>query len=111
MSAPDQIQRLEKAMRSAAPEVALPRLAAALRDEGVSQADLYILFKRFQTESSGADTHHEAIADTMDLIWSGPWARGDALFPSELKLGNECSRTQNLQQRTPITVLSRIISH
>src|SRR5271170_6041420 len=86
MSAPEHIQRFEEAMRSAAPAVVLFQLAASLRDEGVSQADLFVLFQKYQTETSGDDPRYDAIVDTMDLIWSGPWARGNALFPSELQL-------------------------
>jgi hypothetical protein len=28
---------------------------------------------------------YDAIADDMDLIWSGPWAKGRELFKSEIR--------------------------
>ena len=80
---PAHILRFETALRSAKPAEALYQLALALRDEGVSQLDLYLLFERFQILTpEGCDDDH--ITDTMDYIWSGPWAKGNGLFPEEL---------------------------
>ena len=71
-------------MRSAKPAEALYELAVSLRDEGMSQAELYALFEKFQVETSGEDPRYDAIVDTMDLISSGPWAKGRGLFSTEL---------------------------
>lgn len=84
MVLPEHIQRFETALRSGNPAEEIPRLAASLRDEGVSQGELYVLFERFLTENSGNDPTYDAIADSMDLIWSGPWTKGKGLFPTEL---------------------------
>ena len=71
-------------MRSASPVEAPHALAVSLRDEGMPQAELYALFEKFQVETSGEDPKYDAIVDTMDLISSGPWAKGRGLFSTEL---------------------------
>ena len=72
-------------MRAANPAGALYDLAVTLREEGTSQLDLYALYQKFQVQTSGDDPRYDAIVDTMDLIHGGPWAKGHALFPTELE--------------------------
>jgi hypothetical protein len=85
VSAPEHIERFEKAMRAANPAGALYDLAVTLREEGASQLDLYALYQKFQVQTSGDDPRYDAIVDTMDLIHGGTWAKGHALFPTELE--------------------------
>jgi hypothetical protein len=84
MKSPEHIQRFENALASASPGEELPRLAVALRDEGVSQIELYDLFAHFQIATPGDDPKYDAIVDTMELIYGGPWAKGHGLFATEL---------------------------
>ena len=77
------------------PADALYGLAVALRDEGMSQTDLYALFQKFQVQTSGEDPRYDAIADTMDVICGGPWARGRALFSTELEAADMKSEWPN----------------
>src|SRR4051812_7491256 len=67
--------RLETALRGKEPSRAAYELARALRDEGMTQADLYRLFDEFRsTHQSDADeTVYDAVLDTMDFIvgWCG----------------------------------------
>jgi hypothetical protein len=81
---PEHIQFFEKALSSENPAQELSRLAITLRDEGVSQVELYGLFEHFQIATSGDDPRYDAIVDTMELICGGPWAKGHGLFPTEL---------------------------
>ena len=81
---PEHIRRFEVAVSSANVYQELWELALALRDEGVSQIDLWSLFERFFTATAGDDPLYDAIADTMDLIYGGPWAKGNGLYDSEL---------------------------
>jgi hypothetical protein len=80
---PAHIRRFEGALRSEKPADALYQLALALREEGVSQLDLYLLFERFQILSPEGE-NDDAITDTMDLIGGGPWAKGHGLFAEEI---------------------------
>jgi hypothetical protein len=75
----DTVQRFRNAMRSKNPKAALHSLAASLRDEGMSQSDLYSLFQRFQIETSPDDPWYDNIVDIMDIIDGGPWAKGRKL--------------------------------
>jgi hypothetical protein len=84
MNRPEHIQRFEESFRSKNPAEELYRLAVSLRDEGISQIELYGLFEHFQIAISGDDPRYDAIVDTMDLIYGGPWAKGHGLFTTEL---------------------------
>jgi len=84
MSRPEYLQRFEKARVSANPEQELYELAVALRDEGVPQIELYLLFEDFYLLSQTERQVTEAILDTMDLIYGGQFAAGRALYPHEL---------------------------
>jgi len=84
MKRTDHIRRFEEAFHSLNPPEELYRLAVSLRDEGVPQIDIYALFEQFQIATSGDDPRFDAIADTMDLIYAGPWAKGHGLFATEL---------------------------
>lgn len=68
-----------------APHESLFQLARHLRDGGLSQASLYSLFSYFQQRLSPEDPRYDAVADNMDLVCGGPWAKGHALFPTELE--------------------------
>jgi len=51
MSATKHVQAFEEALRSPNPTEELYRLAVSLRDQGLSQFELYLLFERFQIAS------------------------------------------------------------
>ena len=76
--------RFDQALADAQPHVTLRALAMSLKAEGVSQIAIYRLFAEYQVKTDGNDPHYDAIVDTMDLIWSGSWAKGGALFDTEL---------------------------
>ena len=80
-------RRLQAALRpdQPPPSVAtLVALAQALRDEGMTQPALYRLFQAEHARSDLDEPRLEALAETMDLIWGGGWAKGHALFEQEL---------------------------
>lgn len=80
-------RRLQAALQPDQPAptaAALKKLAHALRDEGMSQAELYRLFQAEHARSDLDEPRLEALAETMDLIWGGGWAKGHALFEQEL---------------------------
>ena len=95
MCRPEHVQRIETALASSNPERELHQLAVALRDEGVSQIDLYLLFERFCRPDKAAHPKPDAILDTLDLIYGGRFAKGKALYPQELdeKAINDFRRT------------------
>ena len=80
----DACVRLIEALNSDDPSSAVFHLAHSLRDEGMGQVAMYRLFAEQQLRLSGNDPRYDAVVDTMDLIWGGPWARGGALFDEEL---------------------------
>ena len=84
MSQPEHIQRIEKARSSANPEQKLRQLAVALRDEGVSQVELYLLFERFCQLNPSELPKPDAMLDTLDMIYGGRFAKGRALYSHEL---------------------------
>lgn len=81
---PEHIQRFEAAFCSKTPAEELHRFAVSLRDEGVAQIEVYMLFEHFQISTSADDPKYDAIADTMELIFGGPWAKGRDIFPKAL---------------------------
>ena len=78
------MQCFEKALESESPESQLWELAHSLRDEGVSQLDLYSLYEHYHLLSQDNDRKADAITDTMDIIWGGGWAKGRELYSHEL---------------------------
>jgi hypothetical protein len=76
--------KFEQALGSLDPAARLYQLATTLRDEGVSQIDLYTLFSHYLQKTSGEDPLYDAIADPMDIIHGGPWAKGRDLYPEPL---------------------------
>ena len=79
-------QRLAAALQSDVPAQAVAALAHALRDEGMGQAALYRLYLQAHQMHSDSDMLYDALADTMDLIWGGGWAKGRALFAQVLSM-------------------------
>ena len=77
-------QRLQTALQSDSPAQAVAALAHALRDEGMGQAALYRLYLQAHQTHNDNDKLYDALADTMDLIWGGGWAKGHALFDQAL---------------------------
>lgn|GEM_PF-2609030 len=61
-------QRVWAALKEEAPADAVYRLAVAMRDEGVSQADLYAVFSRVCRQLDSGDPRFDAMADTLDYI-------------------------------------------
>ncbi len=87
MKHPEHMQRFETALRSASFRKELWDLAHALRDEGVSQTDLYFLYEHYFllfNQKGEDDPKEDAITDVMDIIWGGGWAKGRSLFPRQL---------------------------
>ena len=77
-------ERLQAALGQANPAQAVLALAHALKAEGMGQAAMYRVFQQQLERLGGNDTGCDALADTMDLIWGGGWAKGRALFEQEL---------------------------
>ncbi len=78
-------ERLKQALQSDNHPTAVYRLARALREEGMGQLDMYLLFSEFQQACDPGDPRYDSIVDTMDLIYGGPWAKGHGFFDQELK--------------------------
>ena len=72
--------RFRAALETDDADAALYALAVELKDEGVGQTDLFMLFARFQDEIDGDNPKYDAVVDNMDLIVGGPWAKGRDLF-------------------------------
>ena len=87
MFASEHICRFEAAMRADHPFESLHALAVSLRDEGLSQFDLYLLFERFfifiQDNEPKNEVLYETITDIMDLIW-GWCSPGRGLFETTI---------------------------
>lgn len=77
-------ERLLAAMASEDHACDVPELAKALKAEGMGQRDLCHLFSAIQVELTGEEENYDSLVDTMDLIYSGPWAKGRGLFDTEL---------------------------
>ena len=75
-------QRLQAALRSE--PTAVLALARALRDEGMAQTALYRLYQAEHARSDLTGLQLDALADALDLIWGGGWAKGQALFGQAL---------------------------
>lgn len=77
--------RLEQALREPQPFEAAFELARALRDEGMSQADLYALYNELRAihASDSDETLLDAILDTMDFI-SGWCSAGSGHYDPDL---------------------------
>ena len=71
-------RRILQVLESSADAASVTALARELRDDGVSQRDLYRLFSDQLILADGDDPRYDAIADTLDLIQSGPWSKGNA---------------------------------
>lgn len=84
MTAERDRRRFELALSSPNPATALHELAKALKAEGMGQVAMYHLFAEFQQKIDGDNPHYDAIVDNMDLIWGGGWAKGRALYDTEL---------------------------
>jgi hypothetical protein len=80
----DERRRLADALESPDPNRAVLDLARTLRAEGMGQVAMFRLFSEQQQRISSDDSRLDAVLDTMDLIWGGPWAKGRALFDDEL---------------------------
>ena len=75
---------LQSQSQSQPPARAVAALARALRDEGMPQVALYRLYLAAHVRSDLAEPQRDALADAMDLIWGGGWAKGHALFAQTL---------------------------
>lgn len=71
--------RMESAIRQEAPGAALAELARLLKNEGMTQLEMYRLFDEFRDrhELNTAEPVQGAILDTMDIIsgWCAPTAQ------------------------------------
>ena len=77
-------QRFEKALNSNDSSNSLWELAHGLRDEGLSQIELYLLYDHYHQLTDSEDAKYDAIIDSMDIIWGGGWAKGQELYTHEL---------------------------
>ena len=86
--------RIEIALGSKNHATELLELAKILRDEGADQLELYLLYSDFQQSLDSNDPRYVSIVDTMDLIYGGPWAKGNSLYTTVLT-DNDISERQN----------------
>jgi hypothetical protein len=77
-------QRVEEALISPDPAAALHVLAKELKAEGMGQVAMYHLFAEYKRKTESDEPLNDAVLDTMDLIWGGGWAKGRAIFETEL---------------------------
>mmetsp|Transcript_61465 Transcript_61465/g.144629 ORF Transcript_61465/g.144629 Transcript_61465/m.144629 type:complete len:90 (+) Transcript_61465:91-360(+) len=63
---------------------AVYELALSFREKGMQQAEMMNLFMEVHSEVDD-DGRIDALCDTMDYISGGPWAKGNDLFPTELR--------------------------
>ena len=76
--------RVEQTIKADPSSASLVALARCMRDEGVAQLTLYRLFTEYYVKAAADDPLCDSIGDTLELIWSGPWAKGYGLFETEL---------------------------
>lgn len=76
--------RFQRAMASEQPMKSLDLLAHALRDEGMSQINLYLLFSHYYEQTSSEDPLSDAIYEALEAIYGGPWAKGRDLYAAPL---------------------------
>ncbi len=72
------------ALHSEAQFRSLQELAGSLARGGMPQPDLYTLFSWYQQRLSPEDPSYDAVVDTMEHIYGGPWAKGSDLYPHQL---------------------------
>lgn len=84
LNRPTPAERLTIAMATDDHASAVFQLATSLGDEGLSQVDLYQLYSAALTMTDGDDPRYDSLADTLDLIWGGGWAKGRDLYPEEV---------------------------
>ena len=77
-------KRFEEALAAERVYDSLPDLAKALRDEGVGQVELYKMFGEYYGTLDPDSREYDAVFEILDLIWGGPWAKGNALYEHEL---------------------------
>ena len=79
-------KRLLAAARGADPDKKVYNLACQLKDDGMPQEELYKLYVEVQQqlEQNDDDQAYDAVLDTLDCIWGGPWAAGRDLFDDQL---------------------------
>ena len=58
--------------------------AERLRDSGMAQIELYNIFIRPFKTMYADDPRYDYLADTLELIYGGPWAKGHGLYNSQL---------------------------
>ena len=82
MPAPSPATRVEQALVGVTPADAAFEVAVQLRDEGMSQPDLYALYDSFraQHEADADQIRYDAVLDAMDFI-SGWCSPSQALYP------------------------------
>ena len=76
--------RFAHALAAPQPGTALYGLVIALKAQGVAQVTIMLLFMEHQLQTEADDPNYDAIVDMMDLIQSGPWAKGHGLFETEV---------------------------
>ena len=78
-------ERLEAALREPQPAHAVTALAEALKNEGMTQLEMYRLYDQYRAkhQSDTDETIYDAILDAMDHIvgWCSP---GSRLFDTQL---------------------------
>lgn len=50
----------------------------------MTQRELYELFETALRRTEADSPRYDALADALDLIHGGPWAKGRALYPEPL---------------------------
>lgn len=92
--------RFELAYAASNAAEAVSALAVQLRDEGLAQAELSALYYYFlgQKDPDERPAAHDAIADALDVIAGGPWAKGCDLYPPERTPEELAAETQRLAE-------------
>ena len=82
---PDFVRRFDEALIDEKPFHRLFDLAVSLRDEGVSQLDIYMLYEHFLVAAPTYEQKYDWISEVMDYIWGyPPYTKDKSLFPKTL---------------------------
>ena len=84
MHTAEQQRRFDEALAAPRPFPRLCELACGLRDEGMAQIELFLLFESQMEKNELDELRYDAIVDTLDEIYGGPWAKGGGFFSTKL---------------------------
>ena len=73
------------ALSSPDPTAAASAWAVALRDRGMNQPEMYRLLTQVLAGLSPNEASYDVVADLLDRVHGGSWAKGRAIFGTELQ--------------------------